>query len=636
MPPQKCIAFLACAVICFCLSIEFGYCETGGTPSHAIVSDSSGGQSGSHLAGWIAQSASRETLKTWSNIAGLLEGSGYGDVDTLPIRTDIHKGIELGVCSLQHHLNRGRQWPAPLNDPQNRNPLKEGIEGYPELYWGANGVKDGTAYLYPHDRKHPLEISVSHVVGRGLWASLLAEQVVGIEPQDRFFDVLYQYCRDMFDNIDRLPSYYDAERHFERAVIGHDMREGFLALLGLMRTRDDEWARETAKEMVLTLKSVTDEKGHLSPQLAEEVGLGNRIRGMGCDATTSGRLVEPLIDYWAFTGDEEALTLAGRFAAATVDSAFLSDGKFAPFKDSGGHIHSITSSLAGLIRYALVSGDADLLEKCFRIMENGIPLYFSSWGWGDEVMPDHPANVVGRGETNQTGDVIRAALLLGEAGYPQYYEMAERYLRSMLLPTQYWKEDLEGFLRPNTNPKGDWEKDVIERTTGGFAMQLPNDRMMEGVWPLTTPDIISGAVHALCACYQHRVTSHEEGVRVNLLFDAETEEVVIKSSLPREGSIAFTMKSEKNLSIRIPEWVDKSTLSIVIGGPIRDVRIEEGYVVVKNLQPGDFGKITFNVPCKTEKELVDGTEYTTTWIGNQIIDIQPQGSISPLPFGEEK
>jgi hypothetical protein len=29
---------------------------------------------------------------------------------------------------------------------------------------------------------------------------------------------------------------------------------------------------------------------------------------------------------------------------------------------------------------------------------------------------------------------------------------------------------------------------------------------------------------------------------------------------------------------------------------------------------------------------VDGTAYTTTWVGNQIINIQPRGSVSPLPF----
>jgi len=33
-----------------------------------------------------------------------------------------------------------------------------------------------------------------------------------------------------------------------------------------------------------------------------------------------------------------------------------------------------------------------------------------------------------------------------------------------------------------------------------------------------------------------------------------------------------------------------------------------------------------------KKETVDGIEYTTTWIGNQIIDIFPHGEISPLPI----
>jgi len=44
------------------------------------------------------------------------------------------------------------------------------------------------------------------------------------------------------------------------------------------------------------------------------------------------------------------------------------------------------------------------------------------------------------------------------------------------------------------------------------------------------------------------------------------------------------------------------------------------------------GEVTFPVPCRIEREAVDGTEYTTTWAGDQVLDIRPRGTVSPLPF----
>ena len=118
-----------------------------------------------------------------------------------------------------------------------------------------------------------------------------------------------------------------------------------------------------------------------------------------------------------------------------------------------------------------------------------------------------PPNLLSRGEINQTGDVVRTALLLGDAGYTAYYELAERYLRSMLLPTQYREEDLRRIIHENEQPRSDAERDVLRRSTGGFSMQFPNDRSREGGWPISTLDITSGAVHAMSECYNRRCVS---------------------------------------------------------------------------------------------------------------------------------
>ena len=54
---------------------------------------------------------------------------------------------------------------------------------------------------------------------------------------------------------------------------------------------------------------------------------------------------------------------------------------------SSGHVHSITSSLSGITAYAIQTEDAPMLQQCRQIVDVGVPEYFSSWGWGDEVYP---------------------------------------------------------------------------------------------------------------------------------------------------------------------------------------------------------------------------------------------------------
>jgi hypothetical protein len=266
-------------------------------------------------------------------------------------------------------------------------------------------------------------------------------------------------------------------------------------------------------------------------------------------------------------------------------------------------------------------------------MDVGVPEYFSSWGWGDEVFPEHPADEISRGEINQTGDVIRTALMLGDAGYPQYYEMAERYLRSMLLPTQYREEDLREFLTDKANPADDSERNVLAHTVGGFAMQHPNDRMKKGDWPLSTLDITSGAVHAFSDCYTHRTVVESGSCSVNLLFDSESEAVSVDSRLPLEGMVTVSVRKPlSKLRVYLPPWADPKSVRVMRGTSPGEFSIVNHFIEISSANSGETLSVAFDLPCKVEKETVDGVEYTTTWVGSQVIEILPRGEVSPLPF----
>jgi DUF1680 family protein len=120
---------------------------------------------------------------------------------------------------------------------------------------------------------------------------------------------------------------------------------------------------------------------------------------------------------------------------------------------------------------------------------------------------------------------------------------------------------------------------------------------------------------------------------MNLLFEFEDETLAIDSELPNRGRITFrARKNVQGLHIRIPRWVNKDTVRIVVAGEPVSVTVEGSYARIGAVAAGRDGRITFDIPCKREQETVDGVTYTTTWVGNQVIDIKPRGTDSPLPF----
>jgi hypothetical protein len=491
-----------------------------------------------------------------------------------------------------------------------------------EPYFFCLRRKDGTGEM-----RHNVEIGIPHIVGRSMLGSQMAELKAGIPFPEEGFKVYEYYCKQSFDNPDNLNSYYKGS---VRGVEMHNMREGLWSLWALIIHSNSEWAKDKAHKMLQSLEKITDANGNWSGDLAKKAGFA--ITG-GMAPVNQSRMLDPLMAYYSVTNDPLALKLAGIYARVSLNILYDDKGRFTEYKRSGGHIHSITSSLSGIIRYAILTRNQNMIDKCIRVMDNGIPEYFSSWGWGKEVMPVHPANVNSQGEINQTGDITRAALYLGAAGYPRYYEVAERFLRSMLLPAQLWPDDVKAFMKENDNPKDDTEKDIVNRCTGGFGFPLPNARMRGGgSYPVESQDITSGGVHALSECWGQIFTSTGKSSSLNLLFDWRNADFDIKSYLPLEGRIEIHAKAAKILRIRIPDWVDLSTLKLTIEGKPATVKIENSYIEITGLTKNKHASVTFDLPCRNEEETVDGTVYKTAWIGNQIIKISPGGVLSPLPF----
>ena len=194
-----------------------------------------------------------------------------------------------------------------------------------------------------------------------------------------------------------------------------DLREIVQALSELAYTRGDSVCEQRLGLLLDTLLRLTNADGtwHAERVAAETLlvapGFGD---GTDADATTPprarARTIMALTNLFRLSGDTRALELADRFVRLARTRCFTDDGRLTIH--AGTHTHSITGTVHGLADFGWLTGDADTLEHARRIFDNGLAATCSSFGWSIESLGAE--RVPGRGEINNTGDMIQAAIFL--------------------------------------------------------------------------------------------------------------------------------------------------------------------------------------------------------------------------------
>jgi len=478
---------------------------------------------------------------------------------------------------------------------------------------------DGTAFA-----GHALEIGIPHVTGRAIDALFFTEEVLG-RPVPAHAETVYtRYLLACYDNEDHLPSYYDPREGGKRFVEFHNLREGLEGLTWLIKRRNNTTARDYARKMLETLARITDEQGALSPELVRKIGRENVFRGIGdVQTVTSGRLVGALAKYYRVTGDAQALSLAGQYSRHVMEQAFTKQGNLTDL--AGNHIHSITSTLSGVLDYAVMTHDAALIDAVRRAYEVGLREFYSSYGWCKE----QAWLETDQGEVNQIGDLIQVQLLLAKVRDPSYYSRAEIFLRSALLPSQVLED---GFVEDNAEPKGDFERGLKRRMIGGFGFPTPSAHLQTAHSPINTIDITQGAVQAICEFTRHIITESDLGVQVNLLFSWENGLAKVESALPAQGRVTITVKRPRNLLVRVPARVVADSLKVAVGGKAAAYSRVGQYILLPNDRAGTTFDVTFDPERRDGREFVYHKPYQVAWFGEQVVGISPVNGVYPL-FG---
>jgi hypothetical protein len=289
---------------------------------------------------------------------------------------------------------------------------------------------------------------------------------------------------------------------------------------------------------------------------------------------------------------------------------------------AGTHLHSTEGTVTALIDLGRLTHEAAYIEIGRHAYDMGLRPWRTAFGWAKEGRDGNP----GRGEANNTGDFLEAALLLGQAGYREYFGDAERFLRNGLLASQIVNTDWIPAYDGTPDTEDYFYSDVRQRARGAFAFTTPND------YHSYNTDLVGGAVQSLCEAWEAILTEDQAGWHVNLLFSKETEVLSLRSRLPEEGPLEITMHQAHPLFVRLPSWLEREALQVRVNGESRPLHFHRQEVFLPDLKPGDRVALTFPPARQQTTETATGyaEPYRVEWLGDTIVDISPQGQIARL------
>ena len=355
-----------------------------------------------------------------------------------------------------------------------------------------------------------------------------------------------------------------------------------------------------------------------------------------------GRIILPLARYYEETESPAARKLIEGLSEYVISQSgvFGVDGGFE------GHFHSRAATVAGILRYAIEAGRDDRIEWCRKVYD-WARLKGLSMGWFPEFNMRNPSDASITCETCIITDMIHCAVKLAQAGYAQYWDDVDRYVRNHLVESQ---------LRDNSwlsrsVEKADTEissfRDVPARVQGGFAgWSKPNDylgeirypsaieRWLEPNWR-TTRHMMNccspAGARGFFLVWENMVDRKGKDIYVNLCINRENDWVKIHSYLPHRGEVEIMMKTSASLHVRLPNWVNRDAVYVELDGKRFPPQwITDRYVSIGALDSGSSAKISYPQRHRTESVTAGGEDFEIQWRGNTVTQISPQGKNCPL------
>jgi len=367
------------------------------------------------------------------------------------------------------------------------------------------------------------------------------------------------------------------------------------------------------------------------------------------DSCVNGWLLHSLVAFHRNTGYQPAIDLAGEVANYIYEHCGLYDTEgnwVGDFQDQGQHFAIQAGPMFGLADYAFVTGNADMLEFARKAYEYGKhPDQGSSelLGFFPEWASKPPETAAREGEICANAFMIDTALTLALAGAGDgYWDDVDRYVRNHYAECQLkdykWMYEVYSDAEPPIIGSGMSDDRVGRRNIGNFASwPTANDYMLEhndGTSETKSAlymHCCTGEASAAIYRVWNNIVHYDSGnLKVNLLLNHVSNQADINSHIPYEGKVEVKVKTSCDLSIRIPEWVTPGQATCQVNGQSRSLTYDGRYAVVGFVNAQDTAVLSFPISEQVHSETIQGTAYTITTKGNDVVDISPEGTKHPF------
>lgn len=356
-----------------------------------------------------------------------------------------------------------------------------------------------------------------------------------------------------------------------------------------------------------------------------------------------GHPIYALSRWYQMSGDKKALELARKVTnfvllpkmwgglAEEVGVDGSAQGHF------HSHMHGHMMCLRAVLFYGMVAQDSRVIEFVRRSYEGFRRYMIPRIGWLG-------ANGVGDGgigmEACGLADVIALGIRLSDAGVGDYWDDVDAVVRNMLVEQQLtdvaklravasacgWRGQSGGD-SPDSQAKGVCYRDMPDRMLGVFhSSSLPNHLPGGGVMGCCT----GNAPQALYFAWDGALRWQGESATVNLLVNRASPVADVDSFLPYQGKVVIRNKTARRLFVRLPSWVDRSQLKVLVGSKQHEPALAGNYLLIDGVVPSDQVLVTFPVPesraTYTAHHRVWRKEkdYTFVFRGSTVVDVEPK------------
>jgi hypothetical protein len=415
----------------------------------------------------------------------------------------------------------------------------------------------------------------------------------------------------------------------------------------------DRTALPLARKMFLALKKLAVWKNGVAYY---EGGSGGWKDGKWIKKQQPTAAVEQLVRYWEVSGDQEALDFAIALTEGLIASPeLLADQRGAVIHPNGefaGHMHSTLHGVWGVAHLGAVLKEARYTEWAKRVYDFA-NVHSTGTGWVSAAMWDLPVRLLS--ETCATSDMVSLASWIARAGYPEYWDHVERYIRNYLVESQFFltKEYTEMYREQNKHLSAAEVESGLRRMKdfeGGFIGNpspnswmnwLPSDESVKkgngqrlNIFGCCVPE----GMRALYTAWSTVTLAEKNLVLVNTNLNRNSKDARVVS-FSDSGRMSVVTKRAAEYLLRPPSWTRRDAVQAYVNGKKIELSWSGpalAYVKFPKVPAGSELTITYPIAeMKQEMDLAyagrPDLKFTLRWRGNRVTSITPEASQLPIP-----